>query len=769
MNGQRSTCTTGIPLASRAVTPPHLAYIVSRFPATSETFWLRELDDVAAGMNAPVDLISLFPAHEEILHPRAQRWQERHWRPTPGAGVRAWTRWMLRSPRRSARVWQTVIAAHAQRPRMLLKATVSTLLAGAVARRMERSGVTHIHAHFITWPALAAWVTHQLTGIRYSVMAHGSDLFAEPPLLGRIVTDAAFAATVSEYNARVMAAQATTAPAPLIIPCGPDTATWQPVEAPAIPSAGPLRVVSVGRLSAEKGHRYLLAALAHPECPPVSVRLIGEGPERAALMADIDRLGLADRVELMGRMNEDDVRAAVAAADIFVLPSSPAGSRREGVPVSLMEAMALARPVIATRLTGIPELVRDDETGLLVPPADPAALARALARYAHDPLSRERMAQAGRAEVERAWSAGVAQQRLQRALRACIPTPVPVTGEIPPGAPRVSVVVPMRNEADHVERLVRDLRQQDMADDAEFILVDGMSEDATRERLTACIGSDTRFRILDNPHRVTPYALNIGLAAARAPIVVRMDAHTRYPRHYVRGCVERLEEGDVAWVSGPQLAADREVGDVSRRVALALQGPLGVGGASFRTTAAEEFEADTGFCGGIRTSTLRALGGWDEDWTINQDAELAARVRAAGGRIIVRSDLAAYCVARNSYRALGRQYRRYGYYRAKTAARHPRSLRRSHLLAPGVVVTALVALSPLPRPLRRIARLGIALWGVALLSAVRRARRAGAPWADACAQPAVLATMHASWGSGFLLGLLRFRPLAALMRLGRRS
>lgn len=321
-----------------------------------------------------------------------------------------------------------------------------------------------------------------------------------------------------------------------------------------------------------------------------------------------------------------------------------------------------------------------------------------------------------------------------------------------------SILVPVFNEAEHLVETVRAMRRQRFAGDFEVLLIDGRSDDGTRaiaERLSA---GDPSIRVLDNQQRSIPHALNVGLRHARGRFIVRMDAHTYYPPDYIERGVARLRRGDVAWVSGPQVPYGRTSG--SRRVALALSTPFGTGAsakwgwaADRQSSGREELELSTGvFCGVWRRETLTALGGWDEAWPINEDAELAARVLASGGRIVCLPELAARYVPRDRLWRLARQYWRYGHYRAKTVRRHPTTLRPSHLLPPAVAGSLALAVAG---PARRPARLGAFLYGMALVgSAARAARRA--PPSTAAALPAVFATMHLAWGAGFLAGCVRF-------------
>jgi len=331
----------------------------------------------------------------------------------------------------------------------------------------------------------------------------------------------------------------------------------------------------------------------------------------------------------------------------------------------------------------------------------------------------------------------------------------------------VSVLVPVLDEAAAIRDTVAAMQGQRFDGRLEFVFLDGGSEDDTREVLEELARSDPRIRVLDNPARRVPHALNLGLARSTGEYVVRMDAHTHYPPDYIALGVARLQQGDVDWVSGPQLAVGE--GPWSRRIAMALQSRLGVGGASFRLTTDREIDVDTGFTGMWRRATLESHGGWDEGWPVNQDAELAARVRASGGRIVCLPQMAASYSPRESLPALARQYYRYGMYRAKTSRRHPESMRRSQVLPPALVLS--LAGSLLPGRAGRAARALVGLYALAVLVASAVQAKPGRR-ADAALLPAVFATMHVAWGAGFIAGSRRFGPpagaLAAMARPPRR-
>lgn len=349
-----------------------------------------------------------------------------------------------------------------------------------------------------------------------------------------------------------------------------------------------------------------------------------------------------------------------------------------------------------------------------------------------------------------------------------------------------SVLVPVLNEERHIGASVHAMLEQRFPGTVEFVLVDGGSTDGTRSILSDLARRDPRLRVLDNPRGTTPSGLNIALAHARGRWVARMDGHTEYPRDYLALGVERLRRGDTRWVSGPQVATGD--GPVSRAVALALRTPLGRGGSRKWGTSdgavTEEYELDSGVFAGVwERGTLLEYGGWDEGWPRNQDSEMAGRFLARGERLICVPQMAARYTPRNSIRSLWRQYLQYGDYREKTALRHPHTMRRSHLIAPSLVLIVGAAIAG-PAPVRRMARAGLGAYAVALAGAGARASidegaaargEAGVNTAfdrsDAALVPVVLAVMHLAHGAGTIKGSIRRGPpIAAIaMALGARQ
>lgn len=328
-----------------------------------------------------------------------------------------------------------------------------------------------------------------------------------------------------------------------------------------------------------------------------------------------------------------------------------------------------------------------------------------------------------------------------------------------------SVLVPVLDEERYIAGTVAAMRAQRFDGAIEFIFADGGSTDRTRALLEQEAGADPRIRVYDNSRRTVSSGLNVALGHARGRWVARMDAHTRYPDDYVALGVRRLRQGGTAWVSGPPLPEGH--GRVSRAVALALGTDLGRSG-SLKWTAsldrdAPEYDLDTGvFCGVWERERLLACGGWDERWRVNEDSEMASRFLARGERLVCVPAMAATYVPRDALPGLWRQYRVYGTYRARTAQRHPSSMRRQHLAAPALVAAAAGSAAPgRAAPLRagRVAARGaMGAYALSLARTGMRAREHAGSAGEAALVPVVLATMHLAWGVGTWIGMARYGP-----------
>jgi len=396
-----------------------IAYVVSRFPDPSETFVLRELNAVARRPGVELELFSLFGPKNPFVHPDAEAWVPRLHRATPRAAVVGLLWWTARRPLRLARSLATVFAAHLRQPRRLLRALVACGPAAAHARTMRALAIEHVHAHFATYPALAAWLAHRLLDVPYSFTAHAHDIYIDQLQLGTLVREASAVATISDFNRTLLQPYGAGGATPVtLVRCGVNPAAYA-FRPRTVPAEGPVKAICVATLNELKGHGVLLDALAQggPELERVQLDLVGSGPLEAQLRAQAQRLGIAGRVRFHGTRSEREVAELLGAADLFVLASvrTPIGWM-DGIPVALMEALAAGLPVIASCLSGIPELVRDGETGVLAAPGDAADLARAFERVLADPEATLARAHAGRALIEREFDIERSAERMLEVL-----------------------------------------------------------------------------------------------------------------------------------------------------------------------------------------------------------------------------------------------------------------------------------------------------------------------------------------------------------------
>jgi colanic acid/amylovoran biosynthesis glycosyltransferase len=392
--------------------PPVVLYVASRFPKVTETFVVNEW--LALSERFQMEFAALRRTREAPVHPESRRAMARvrfldAFHPQT---VAAHAFWIARRPRAYLSVLADVLrgSLRVSVPEAA-KATVVFAEAAALARIAVRDGVAHVHAHFANHPATTAWIVHRLTGIPFSFTAHANDLFVGPALLERKAADARFVIAISEYNRRLLLDRCPTARVE-VVHCGVDPARYAPVPLEARDRD---HVVCVASLSTKKGHVHLIDALAllAEDHPSIALDLVGDGPERDSIVGRARDRGVAHRVRLHGARPAEDVRAALAQARLFALPSVRLSSgRMEGVPVALMEAMASGLPVVASRLSGIPELVEDGVTGLLVAPGDPSALAAAMARVLEDDVLAAKLTRSARELVERSFSLAGEAQRL---------------------------------------------------------------------------------------------------------------------------------------------------------------------------------------------------------------------------------------------------------------------------------------------------------------------------------------------------------------------
>lgn len=389
-------------MTDRPAARRRVAYITSRFPKLSETFVLYEILAIEE-LGIDVDVFALVRESEPVHHREAARLAGRAFsvRLASLPVLSAQWHWLRRRPRAYLSAWWDAIRGNIRSPRFLARALAVVPLAATFARRMSASEVEHIHAHWATHPTLAAYVASRLTGIPYSFTGHAHDIYVDRTMLREKIAGAAFVVTISEFNRRLLERLYGTVARDrvVVIHCGTDPHLFEP---PSDRPDGPWTIVCVASLQPQKGQLHLIEACRRLVADGIDLRclLVGDGETRGDLEQRIRAAGLGDRVGLLGQQPRHRVVEILGAADAVAQPSVVlASGKMEGIPVALMEAMAMERPVVATDISGVAELVEDGATGILVPPGDPSALAAALRAFHDDPAMAARLGRAGRQRV----------------------------------------------------------------------------------------------------------------------------------------------------------------------------------------------------------------------------------------------------------------------------------------------------------------------------------------------------------------------------------
>jgi succinoglycan biosynthesis protein ExoA len=321
--------------------------------------------------------------------------------------------------------------------------------------------------------------------------------------------------------------------------------------------------------------------------------------------------------------------------------------------------------------------------------------------------------------------------------------------------PAVTAVVPCRNERDGIEGCVRSLlEQQEPPGGFEIIVVDGMSDDGTRDVLERLARDRPCLRVVDNPARITPAAMNAGIRAARGEFISIMGAHNRYAPDYLWQSVQVLRTTGADNVGGAMICEGNA--RIQKAIAAAHHSPFSVGGARWHN-ADYEGEAGTVFGGVYRREVFDRIGMFDEDLVRNQDDELNLRLVRSGGRIWQCPRIRSWYEPRKSFRSLFRQYLQYGYWRVRVIQKHrlPASLRQ---VVPAGFVAGLIALglaAPWSALAARCLAGVLAAYGVATLAAsVLAAGQHG--WGLLLPLPLVFTCFHFGYGLGFLRGVWDF-------------
>lgn len=403
-----------------------VAYLCSRYPAISHTFIMREILALRdAGFDVQTFTVRRVPPNELLTElDRAESARTRAI--LPAGPLRLLVAHLRAFLRRPAGYFRALLESLRDRPPGLRNAVWYMYYfaeAGILADELSRRGIRHVHAHFANVAANVARLAACICDGSWSLTIHGHADFGDPVTsrLRSKIASAAFTACVSDFGRAQAMLQSDPNHWPRIhrVFCGIDPERFQPpADRPrefVAPSPDhPLKLLTVGRLSPEKGHLVLLAALhdLKQRGVPVHCTFVGDGPKRSQLEAEVARHEIQSMVTFAGAIGQDRIADFYATADVFVLPSFS-----EGLPVVLMEAMASGLPTVSSRITGIPELIRHGEDGVLVSPARPDLLAQAIADLADDPSVRRRMAASARERIVREFDSRVTVRPLVELLR----------------------------------------------------------------------------------------------------------------------------------------------------------------------------------------------------------------------------------------------------------------------------------------------------------------------------------------------------------------
>ena len=317
--------------------------------------------------------------------------------------------------------------------------------------------------------------------------------------------------------------------------------------------------------------------------------------------------------------------------------------------------------------------------------------------------------------------------------------------------PFVTLIMPIRNEQNYIEATITAILAQTYPSDRlEILVVDGESDDGTQDYIKKTQEMYSYIHLINNPKKIVPSAMNLGIKHAKGDIIIRVDGHTQIAPDYIEQCVSALANTQADNVGGVMVA----VGNTfwGKTVALATSSPFGVGGARFHYSNQSEW-ADTVYMGAWPKEIFKRIGLFDEEMVRNQDDELNYRLRKSGGRIWLSTKINSIYTPRGTWRSFYRQYYQYGFWKVRVLQKHPRQM-RPRQFAPALFVLSLIG-SIVLSPFFTIS----ALWPMfyllcATLASIQTARHHS--WKYLLPLVGAFTTMHLAYGLGSLIGLIYF-------------
>lgn len=542
-----------------------------------------------------------------------------------------------------------------------------------------------------------------------------------------------------------------------------------------------LLIGAVGRLSVEKGQRYLVEAAPGllREFRDLKIVLLGEGRERENLESQVKRLGLENVVVLPGF--HTNVARWMQAFDVLANCSLT-----EGIPNAVLEALAVGTPVVATAVGGVPELIKDRETGLLVAAGSTEALARGLAELLRDSSLASKLGQAGREWVRTRFSASVQRDSFLEAYRqilglssgsAGLPNTSTAAGlaempasvsqaprdaksEHPGPLPFISVVIPVRNEEAHLGTVLESLQAQDYPSDRyEILVADGDSTDGTGrvvEKIAS--GSTTRIKLLSNTRRWSSAGRNVGVRHSSGELIVFIDGHCYIPsRTLLRDTAATFEKTGADCLCRPQPLSMEGNSFFQDAVAHARATALGHGTDS--TIYDTKFEGPVNPCSAgamYRRSVFDRVGYYDESFDAAEDVEFNYRVFKSGLVSYVSPRLEVRYQPRGSLGALWRQMMRYGRGRLRLIRKHHEAFSIGQLVPAAFLLWVILGIvaSVVSRPLSLFFGIPVAVYAaIVLYFSLGMARRHGLAYVFV--GPLIYPAIHLGLGAGFLAEALQ--------------
>ncbi|MCD6327848.1 glycosyltransferase [bacterium] len=545
----------------------------------------------------------------------------------------------------------------------------------------------------------------------------------------------------------------------------------------------PLRLIYAGSLTRIRGIQTIIDALEFIKTP-VELEILGRFHSKQFEEETLQRMQ-GKNASYLGCVPPDNVFDYLCDADIGLCCLHPAPSHTESFATKLFEYMSARLPIIASDFPLWRQLVQDSGCGVCVDPENPEAIARAVDELAGNPAQMKTMANTGRAlfESEFNWTREEESllnmyDRLQEGLEEqqpsadrTIPDPSAEEHNVPyePDAylnederPLFSIVIPMFNEARSIETCLRALDANDfLKEQFEIIVVDGMSNDASREIAESILEEMGNGQVVSNPKRITPSALNIGARAARGDNIIILGAHSAVAPDFLSENLEALKRNHDADCVGGMLIPERSESLFVNVINVAHNCPFGSGGAGFRYSSEPGFRNTVPF-GAYRRDVFEKIGYFDEHLYKGQDAEFNFRMIDYGLKIFYSPEIKSQYFARSSFRRLFRQFLDMGWSKVFIFHKHPLLL-KSYYFAPlaFALVTMGIALRlPWASGYELLSLLVVAACYILLsiyfgLSfAARKGMILKSKIAAALIFPVAFFLMHFSYGLGTLKGLL---------------